>query len=84
MTNEVHFVPIDADHQGHLLVMLAEYHTMVMDQSHCGELGNDDVASTCYMIGNVESRVRYNHLTPDDLELMELWEEDLDEWKKRT
>ena len=75
-------VILDADHAGHLLVMLAEYHTFVLDQWHCGELENDDVANTCYLLGNIESRVRYNHLTQDDLDLLEYWEEELNEQKE--
>lgn len=73
------FVILDADHTGYLLVMLAEYHTFVLDQWHCGEKQNDDVAETCYMLGNIESRVRYNHLTQDDLDLLEDWEAELEE-----
>lgn len=79
---EPELVKLDADHAGHLLGMLAEYHTFVMDQWHCGEKQNDDVADTCYLLGNIEGRLLYDGLTQEDLDLLEAWEEELEEWKE--
>lgn len=75
-------VSLDADHTGHLLCMLADYHTFIIEQWHCGERENDEVADTCYLLGNIEGRLLYNGLTQDDLDLLELWEEELNEWKE--
>lgn len=78
------YVVLDADHAGHILVMLAEFHTYVLDQWHSGEKENDDVATTCYFIGNIESRARHNHLKQSDLDLLEDWEGELNEWKEQN
>lgn len=76
-------VSLDADHTGHLLCMLADYHTLVIEQWHCGERENDEVADICYLLGNIEGRLfSMNGLTQDDLDLLELWEEELNEWKE--
>lgn len=75
-------VSLDADHTGHLLCMLADYHTFIIDQWHCGERENDEVAGTCYLLGNIEGRLLYNGLTQDDLDILEDWEAELEEWKE--
>ena len=76
------FVHLDADHAGSILVLLSEYHTYVLEAWHCGEaFTNDEVADTCYMIGNIEGRCLYGGLTQDDLDLINAWKEELEEWK---
>lgn len=74
-------VKLDADHAGSLLVLLADIHTYVMEAWRCGEKEHEDAMETCYMIGNVEGRCLYDGLTQDDLDLIEAWKEELEEWK---
>ena len=75
-------VSMDADHQIHLLAMLADYHTCIIEQWHCGERQNDEVAETCYLLGNIEGRLLYSGITKEDLEIMQCWEDELEEWKE--
>ena len=75
-------VSMDADHQIHLLAMLADYHACIIEQWHCGELQNDEVAETCYRLGNIEGRLLYSGITEEDLEIMQCWEDELEEWKE--
>ena len=72
-----HWVELDADDQGARLCSLAEYHNWIGDQWRCGEVTNEDYADTCYMLGNIEGRLLHNHVTMDDVELMDLWFEEM-------
>jgi hypothetical protein len=75
-------VTLDADHTGQLIAMLTDYHTYLIEQWHCGEKQNDNVAYTCYLLGNIEGRLLYNGITQEDLDLMEDWEAELNSWKE--
>lgn len=72
-------VSLDADHQGHIIVFLAEYHSWITEQWECGEMEDRNYADTCYMIGNIEGRTLYNGLTQEDLNLIEAWEEEYEQ-----
>lgn len=73
---------LSPEKQRETLVFLVEFHTFVMDAWHCGEkFTNDEVANVCYLIGNVEGRTIGNRLNQDDMEMMDDWREDLEEWK---
>lgn len=74
-------VKLDADTAGSILVFLADYHTYVMEAWRCGEMTHEDAMDACYMLGNTEGRCLYDGLTLEDLERIEAWEEEVDEWK---
>lgn len=78
------FVNLDSDHKGHLFVVLAEYHTYLIEGWHCGEFENDDVADTCYLLGNIEGRLWGDCVTEEDLELLQCWEDEVEEWKENN
>lgn len=73
-------VILDADTTGHYLVFLAEYHSWLTLRWETGEVENRYYAETCYMLGNIEGRTLYNGLTQEDIELLEAWEEEYEEW----
>ena len=82
--NCIPMVSIDADHMGYLLSILADYHTMAMVQLDSGLVGPGTCADTCYMLGNIEGRLLYSGLTQDDLDLVEAWEKELNDWKEKN
>lgn len=72
-------VTLDADHQGHIIVFLAAYHTWITEQWELGEIESRNFAETCYLLGNIEGRALYNGLTQKDLDLIEAWEEEYEQ-----
>lgn len=82
MKHETPIIILDPDHAGHLIAMLADYHTYVLEAWHHGEVfTNDGVADTCYLLGNIEGRLLYDGITQEDLDIMEDWEAELEDWK---
>lgn len=79
--DETQRVELEEEQAQNLLVMISEFHTLVLDQWHCGERENDEVAEICYLLGNIEGRLIYNGLNQDDLDLLECWQEELEEDK---
>ena len=75
------YVSLDSDYKGHMLCMLAEYHNYIIYLWKTGELEHRVVMDTCYLLGNIEGRVIGNCITIDDVEMLELWEEELDAYK---
>ena len=73
---------LDADCQGHYFVVLADYHTHIDHQAELGNLNVTDWASLCYELGNMEGRLFCNCWTLDDYEQAEVWEQELDEYRK--
>lgn len=74
-------VKLDADTAGSILAFLADYRTYLKEAWRCGEMEHEVVMDSLYMLGNIEGRCLYDGLTCDDLEIIENWEEELDDWK---
>lgn len=79
-------VNLDADHTGHLAVVICNYLNHI--RMHLEEyLESDDTDSrmskplelmeTFYLAGNIEGRIISNNATEADLELVEAWEAEL-------
>jgi hypothetical protein len=68
------FVQLDADHQGHIIVFLCDYHNWLTELWEREEINDKDYADTCYLIGNFEGRALHNGLMVKDIELIEEWE----------
>lgn len=76
------FVSLDADHIGTLLVLMSELHIYWNELWETGELETPIMAEQMYLLGNIEGRCICSHLTQEDLDLLEAWEEELTEWKE--
>ena len=74
-------VTLDADHCGSILAFLADYHTYLGEAVTQGKISPTDAVYTAYRMGNIEGRCLYDGLTLGDLELIDIWEGELDEWK---
>ena len=79
-------VNLDADHAGHLAVVICNYLNHI--RMHLEEyLESDDTDSRTYktlklmevfyLAGNIEGRILSNNVTEADLELLEAWEAEL-------
>ena len=79
-------VNLDADHAGHLAVVICNYLNHI--RMHLEEyLESDDTDSRTskslelmemfYLAGNIEGRILSNNATEADLELVEAWEAEL-------
>lgn len=86
-------VSLDADHQGHLVCVLNEYRNYI--RMHIEDfLESDDtdsrvtkpleLADLFYLTGNVEGRLLSDSVTASDLELIETWEQELEEFKTES
>lgn len=78
-TKYVPFAVLDPDDQGARLCLLASYHGFYKERWNLGEVTNEDYAETMYLLGNMEGRLMYNHVTQDDIEMMDLWQKELEE-----
>ena len=93
---EPQYFPVDPDAEGHYLVLLADYHSYLVEKIMNTTIGNPDmpfnegVGETryslmlfeLYMIGNLEGRLISSHkLTADDLHLLQDWGTELAELK---
>lgn len=74
---EKQFVTLDADHQGHIIVFLCDYHNFLREQWEMGDIEPLELAELCYLLGNMEGRAIHNLLTTEDIDLIEAWEEEL-------
>lgn len=63
-------IKLDADAIGEWLVFLADYHSWITDQLNLGLITGEEAADSCYMLGNLEGRLKYNHLDQKDYEMM--------------
>ena len=82
MNNNKPLIKLDADHAGTLLVVMSELHTYWMELWREGKAKPEDTMDKLYLMGNMEGRCLYDGLTQDDLDLLELWEEEMVAWKE--
>lgn len=76
-------VVLDADQQIHLLAVLADFHTYVLEAWHCGEEFDDEgPLLRAIMCSNMEGRCIGNNLCQEDLDLIADWEEEVERWKE--
>lgn len=72
-------VRLDADQQGHILSVLADYHTVLNDRIIDERFGTDqqmrDLLYSVYLLGNIEGRCFGDCLTTEDLEMIDAWED---------
>lgn len=73
-------VILDADRIGELLVVLEDYHIQL--NATLKKVINNmqqimEAMDTCYYIGVIETHVKANKLSKDELELLEAWEKEL-------
>lgn len=80
-------VSLDADYQGHLLCVICDYlnHIRLNLEDY---LESDDTDARIeqpaklmelfYFAGNIEGRLLSNNIGPQDLEIIELWEKELE------
>lgn len=68
------FVPLDADHLGHMYTVITEYHEWVNKMVERAELSTMDFGFEKYQIGYMQARVELGLLTADDVEKIQDWE----------
>ena len=74
-------VSLDADHAGEILAFLADYHTFIREAYRQDELDAEEAMEVLYLLGNIEGRCLYNGLIQADLDILEGWENNLNDWK---
>lgn len=67
-------VSLDADHLGHLFVVVDKYHNWVNKQLERAELSTRDYGAEKYDIGYMQGRLELGMLTAKDVEVIEGWE----------
>lgn len=72
------FVSLDADHLGHLLVVISKYHDLINEQGETAEIAFMDFGVEKYQIGYLQSRAELGLLTQEDINVIEEWESALE------
>lgn len=68
------YVSLDADHLGHLFVVVDKYHAWVNVQLDHAELSARDYGAEKYQIGYMQGRLETGMLTAKDINVIEEWE----------
>lgn len=79
-TKQTSFVSLDPDHQGELLVLCANLHT-TWNNYFEGRQVNDlsNLTYQYYLLGNIEGRLKCGRVTMEDLEMLDAWQEEMEE-----
>lgn len=74
------FASLDASHQIDLLSLCRDLNSEWQNFPELYFEGDEvqDVMYRFYLLGNIEGRIVSDHVTPDDLEMLELWEEEME------